>query len=78
MLRGAVLLAASGVAIGLVSAVILTRVFQAQLPLFQITGTDPLTLGSVCVLLAGVTLLASFVPVWKVGRQSPVKTLNEG
>lgn len=78
VLRGVSLLMAIGVTIGLVSAVVLTRVLQSQLPLYQITSTDPVTLASVCVMLGAVTLLACCVPIWKVGRQSPMKTLNEG
>lgn len=77
VLRGVSLLMAIGVTIGLVSAVVLTRVLS-QLPLYQITSTDPVTLASVCVMLGAVTLLACCVPIWKVGRQSPMKTLNEG
>jgi len=44
--------------------------------LFQISGTDPLTLGTVAALLVGVAAVASFVPAWRASRLDPVEALR--
>jgi len=47
-----------------------------QRMLFQISGTDPLTLGSVAALLVGVAAVASFVPAWRASHLDPVEALR--
>jgi putative ABC transport system permease protein len=44
--------------------------------LFQISGTDPLTLATVAALLVGVAAVASFVPAWRASRLDPVEALR--
>ncbi|GMV04020.1 MAG: hypothetical protein AMXMBFR53_03010 [Gemmatimonadota bacterium] len=44
--------------------------------LFQISGRDPLTLGSVAALLVGVAAVASLVPAWRASRLDPVEALR--
>lgn len=44
--------------------------------LFEITGTDPLTLGSVAALLVGVAALASLVPAVRASRLDPMEALR--
>lgn len=44
--------------------------------LFQVSGTDPLTLASVVLALVGVAALASFLPAWRASRVDPVEALR--
>ncbi|HKJ03254.1 MAG TPA: FtsX-like permease family protein, partial [Longimicrobiales bacterium] len=44
--------------------------------LFQISGTDPVTLGTVAALLVGVAAVASFMPAWRASRLDPVEALR--
>jgi ABC-type antimicrobial peptide transport system permease subunit len=44
--------------------------------LFEVSGTDPLTLGSVGVVLIGAAILASWVPAYRASRMDPVEALR--
>jgi putative ABC transport system permease protein len=44
--------------------------------LFDVSGTDPLTLGSVSLALVGVSAVASFQPAWGASRVDPVVALR--
>ncbi len=63
-----------GAAVGTALAVPLGAGLQSIL--FQISGRDPLTLGSVAALLVGVAAVASFVPAWRASRVDPVEALR--
>jgi ABC-type lipoprotein release transport system permease subunit len=52
----------------------LTRFLQTLL--FDIKPTDPLTFGTLTILLAGVALLASFIPARKASRIDPLVALR--
>ncbi|MEQ9398443.1 MAG: ADOP family duplicated permease [Longimicrobiales bacterium] len=45
--------------------------------LFEVSGTDPLTLGATAVLLVGVAAAASWVPAWRASRLDPVEALRQ-
>jgi len=64
-----------GVAIGLVVAVVLTRVLGSLV--FGVQATDVLTLGTVSLLLTAVGLLASAIPAWRATRVSPLAALRD-
>ena len=66
---GALALAVSGVAVGLVGAALGTRLLSALL--FGVTLTDPLTL-----LSASVAVAASYLPAWRATRVDPMVTLR--
>ena len=67
-------LASVGIAIGTVAALQVTRVMAALL--FELTPTDPITLGTVVIVLFGVALLASYLPARRATRVDPVISLR--
>jgi len=66
--------ASVGCALGLGGAFLLTR-FLGTL-LFEIRPMDPLTLSSVCAILALVSLVACLVPGWRAVRIDPISALR--
>jgi putative ABC transport system permease protein len=70
VLRSGVLLAAAGVALGLVSALAATRLLAALL--YGIGTRDPLTFVAVPLLLLGVAALASYLPARRTTRVDPI------
>ena len=47
-----------------------------QQMLFEISGTDPVTLASVGALLVLVAVIASWVPAFRAARLGPVEALR--
>ena len=66
--------AAAGIGIGLVAAVATTRVMQSLL--FNVSPTDPLTLGGVAVVLAVLGAVAAYAPARRATRVDPVEVLR--
>jgi predicted permease len=64
----------AGVAIGLTAAIGLTRLMSQML--FHVSGTDPLTLAGVSVLLSGVAFLACYIPARRAMRVDPIVALR--
>jgi putative ABC transport system permease protein len=67
-------LAAIGLAIGIALALVLNRTLATLL--YQVTGTDPLTFAAVAGVLAGVALVASYLPARRAARIPPVEALR--
>lgn len=67
-------LAAAGVLIGLAGAVAATRVMRSLL--FDVSPTDPITLGAVTVLLLAVAVAAAWIPARRASRVDPVDALR--
>jgi putative ABC transport system permease protein len=67
-------LAAVGVAVGLIAAVLLTRLMQSVL--YGITPTDPATFATVGVGLLAVATLASWLPARRAARVDPMVALR--
>jgi putative ABC transport system permease protein len=69
-------LAVSGVGLGLAASLFLTR--AASSLLYGITAFDPLTFAGISLLLAGVSLVASYIPARRAARIDPVVALRGG
>lgn len=67
-------LAAYGLALGLALSVLVSR-FLAKL-LFDVSPTDAVTLVSVCVLLAAVSLGASYLPARRAAAVDPLRAIR--
>jgi len=63
-----------GVAIGVVSAVALSRWIQDLL--FGVTATDPATFAAVVAMLMTVAVVACYVPAWRATRVDPTMALR--
>ena len=61
---------------GLAAALALGRVIQSQL--FGVTLFDPVTLGSVALVLGASAGLASFLPARRAPQFDPASALREG
>ncbi|MBI4487183.1 MAG: FtsX-like permease family protein, partial [Acidobacteria bacterium] len=74
VLRQAMTLVVIGLAIGVASALAVSRVVTRLL--FGMNAMDPATFGGVCLLLVTVALLASYVPAWRASRLDPLRALR--
>ena len=67
-------LAVAGVAIGLVAAVLASRVLRSQL--FEVAPTDSFTYAAVAVALLAVSFVASWIPARRAARIDPLTALR--
>jgi putative ABC transport system permease protein len=67
-------LVAIGTVLGLAGAAVLTRFIASML--FGVTARDPLTFVAVAALLAGVAMVASYVPARRAMKVDPVEALR--
>jgi predicted permease len=74
VVRQGMLLALLGLAIGVPSALVLTRLLTSLL--FQITPADPLTFAGVAALLVAVALAACYIPARRATRVDPMVALR--
>ena len=65
----------AGLAIGLAGALALTRLMKALL--FGVSSSDPLTFGSIALLLALVALLACWIPARRATKVNPIIALRQ-
>ncbi len=65
---------ALGAAIGIVAALAASRVLASQL--FNVSRTDPVTIGAVVAALVGVALVASAVPARRAAAVDPTRALQ--
>jgi predicted permease len=72
--RQGLTMAGAGVVIGLVAALALTRYLRTLL--FEISPTDPLTLGGVAAILLVVALAASWLPARRAAHVDPAVALR--
>ena len=76
VMRDGAILAAIGLAVGVLTALALTRVLRSML--FEVTTTDPLTYGAMALVLAMAVALASWIPARRAARVDPVIALRKG
>jgi predicted permease len=74
VVRQGMVLAFSGVTMGLAAAFMLTRLIRSLL--FEVNATDPLTFVGIALLLATIALLACFVPARRATRIDPLISLR--
>jgi len=74
ILREVLRLVAIGVATGLPAALALSRIVQAQL--YGIQPYDPLSVAAATLLLAGVAVLAGYIPARRAAAYDPVRVLR--
>ncbi len=74
VVRQGVVLAVVGVAIGLVGALAVSRLLASAL--YGISATDPSTFLLIPLMLAGVALLASYLPARRAAQVDPVVALR--
>jgi predicted permease len=74
MVRQGMLLAVSGVAIGLLASIALSRVMSSLL--FGVSAVDPLTYAAVATGLFGVAVLASWIPARRAAGVDPATALR--
>ena len=76
VLRDGAVLATTGLAIGIVAALALTRVLRTML--FGVTTTDPLTYAAMAGALGLAVLAASWIPARRAAGVDPVVALRRG
>jgi len=74
IMREGIALAVAGLALGLASAFVLSRVFTRLL--YGITPNDPVTYGVAIVVVGGVALAACAIPAWRAARVDPMVALR--
>jgi putative ABC transport system permease protein len=74
VLRQGSMLVLTGVGLGLIASVFMTRVLSGLL--FAVGPTDPQTFIAVALLLAGVALAACYIPAWRATRVDPMVALR--
>jgi predicted permease len=75
VLRQGMTLVLTGVVIGVVCALGITRVMASQL--YSVRPTDPVTFISVALLLAVIALVATLLPAWRATMVDPTVALRE-
>ncbi len=74
VLHGGLLLVLTGIGIGLVGSLALTRLLQSQL--FGVSGHDPLTFGGIAAMLFTIAALACWLPARRATRVDPMVALR--
>ena len=74
VVRHALFLAAAGLGIGLLGAIVVTRAMATLL--FGIGPTDPPTFVGVALFLGGIALGASYIPARRAARVDPLIALR--
>jgi predicted permease len=74
VLSSAMRLALIGIGVGAVTAFAATRALKGLL--FEVSAADPATFAVVALVLALVTLIASYIPAWRAARVDPMVALR--
>jgi predicted permease len=76
VVRQGLVLAASGIAIGTITALVVTRLMSSLL--YQVSSRDLMSFASVPLLFLGIALLTSYVPARRAAEVNPVSALRRG
>jgi putative ABC transport system permease protein len=74
VLKQGLMLALTGIVIGLAASFSLTRLMKSLL--FGVHPADPITFAVIAALLIGVALLACWIPAWRATRVDPLVALR--
>ncbi len=74
VIRRGMALTLIGVVIGLIAAFGLTRLIKTLL--FEVSATDPVTFVVIAILLAGVSLMACYLPARRATKVDPIIALK--
>jgi putative ABC transport system permease protein len=74
VLRDGARMTLAGTAIGIVAALVLTRLMSSML--FGVKPTDPVTFGLVAVVLCGIALFACYLPARRAAKVDPMVALR--
>jgi ABC-type antimicrobial peptide transport system permease subunit len=74
VLEEALQLAAAGTALGVPLAMVFARLISSQL--YGISPADPLTIAGSAALLAGIALIASYIPARRAANVDPIVALR--
>jgi ABC-type antimicrobial peptide transport system permease subunit len=75
VVREGMVVAGSGIAAGVVGAVVTTRLVSSLL--YGVSARDPITIASVAALLLVVSALANYVPARRAARVDPLSALRQ-
>jgi putative ABC transport system permease protein len=64
----------AGIIIGVVTAIMLTRLMSGLL--FGVSASDPVTLVAISLLILLIALIASYVPAWRATKLDPLIALR--
>jgi predicted permease len=76
VLARAAIVTTSGAAIGLVVALATSHLLGALL--YDVSATDPLSLGVACAVLLGIGAVAAYLPAYRATKIDPARALREG
>jgi putative ABC transport system permease protein len=74
IIKTGVLLAGTGIAVGLVAALLLTRLIASLL--YGVSPTDPLTFIGVPIVLMAMAVIASYLPARRAAKVDPMVALR--
>jgi putative ABC transport system permease protein len=74
VIRQALIMVSTGIAIGLTGAYLLTRVLSSLL--YGVSATDRLTFLMISLLLGAVALIASYIPARRAAKVDPIVALR--
>jgi ABC-type antimicrobial peptide transport system permease subunit len=74
VLRQGSVLALTGIGLGLIASILVTRVLSSLL--FAVSPRDPLTFLAVAIVLASIALLASYIPAHRAAKVDPMVALR--
>jgi putative ABC transport system permease protein len=75
VIREGAVLSAVGLTVGAVAAVIATRAISSML--FGVTAADPATFAIIVIVIATITLAASYVPARRAASVDPIIVMRE-